>query len=43
MSVADKIDVARMSFCGSNVAKAVCKATTREVMGPKKKHVDCKY
>ncbi|XP_028414769.1 phosphatidylinositol-binding clathrin assembly protein-like [Dendronephthya gigantea] len=40
MSVADKIDVARMSFSGSNVAKAVCKATTREVMGPKKKHVD---
>ena len=42
MSVADKLDVARKSFGGSNVAKAVCKATSREIMGPKKKHVDCK-
>lgn len=43
MSVADKLDAAWHSFSGSNVAKTVCKATSREIMGPKKKHVDCEY
>lgn len=41
--VADKIDAARHSIAGSNVSKAICKASSREVMGPKKKHIDCKY
>lgn len=40
--VADKLDAARHSITGSNVSKAICKASSREVMGPKKKHIDCK-
>jgi len=27
----------------STVAKVVCKATTDEVIAPKRKHIDCKY
>ena len=41
--VADKIDAARHSITGSNVSKAICKASSREIMGPKRKHIDCKY
>lgn len=37
--VADKLDVARHSLGGSTIAKAICKASSREIMGPKKKHV----
>ncbi|KXJ07069.1 Phosphatidylinositol-binding clathrin assembly protein, partial [Exaiptasia diaphana] len=40
MSVVDKLDAARHSITGSNLAKIACKATSREVMGPKRKHVD---
>ncbi|NXC62656.1 PICAL protein, partial [Aleadryas rufinucha] len=36
----DRITAAQHSGTGSAVAKAVCKATTHEVMGPKKKHLD---
>lgn len=43
MSVVDKLDAARHSITGSNVAKVVCKASSREVMGPKRKHLDCKF
>lgn len=42
MSVADKLDAARSSLGGSAINKAIYKATSREVMGPKKKHIDCK-
>lgn len=42
MSVVDKLDAARHSITGSYVAKVVCKASSREVMGPKRKHLDCK-
>lgn len=42
-SITDRITAAQHSVTGSAVAKAVCKATTHEVMGPKKKHLDCKY
>lgn len=42
MSVVDKLDAARHSITGSNLAKIACKATSREVMGPKRKHIDCK-
>ena len=42
MSVADKLDAARHSITGSYVAKVVCKSSSREVMGPKRKHLDCK-
>lgn len=40
-SITDRIAAAQHSVTGSAVAKAVCKATTHEVMGPKKKHLDC--
>lgn len=42
-SLTDRITAAQHSVTGSAVAKAVCKATTHEVMGPKKKHLDCEY
>ena len=32
---------AKHSLAGQGLAKSVCKATTEEVMAPKKKHVDC--
>ncbi|NXR92592.1 PICAL protein, partial [Hypocryptadius cinnamomeus] len=39
-SITDRITAAQHSVTGSAVAKAVCKATTHEAMGPKKKHLD---
>ncbi|XP_063793341.1 phosphatidylinositol-binding clathrin assembly protein-like isoform X8 [Pseudophryne corroboree] len=39
-SITDRIAAAQHSVTGSSVAKAVCKATTHEMMGPKKKHLD---
>ncbi|XP_008112881.2 phosphatidylinositol-binding clathrin assembly protein isoform X3 [Anolis carolinensis] len=39
-SITDRITAAQHSVTGSALAKAVCKATTHEVMGPKKKHLD---
>jgi hypothetical protein len=41
--VADKLDAARHSITGSNVSKIICKASSREIFGPKKKHLDCKF
>ncbi|XP_064500983.1 phosphatidylinositol-binding clathrin assembly protein isoform X5 [Pseudopipra pipra] len=40
-SLTDRITAAQHSVTGSAVSKTVCKATTHEVMGPKKKHLDC--
>ncbi|NWZ49933.1 PICAL protein, partial [Haliaeetus albicilla] len=39
-SLTDRITAAQHSVTGSAVSKTVCKATTHEVMGPKKKHLD---
>ncbi|XP_016118550.1 phosphatidylinositol-binding clathrin assembly protein isoform X7 [Sinocyclocheilus grahami] len=39
-SITDRITAAQHSVTGSAVSKTVCKATTHEVMGPKKKHLD---
>ncbi|XP_029107147.1 clathrin coat assembly protein AP180-like isoform X6 [Scleropages formosus] len=39
-TLTDRIAAAQYSLTGSEVARAVCKATTHEVMGPKKKHLD---
>jgi len=36
----DRILAARHSIAGQGLAKAVCKATTEELVGPKKKHLD---
>ena len=38
----DRLTAAKHSIAGHGLAKSVCKATTEEVMGPKKKHIDCK-
>ena len=42
-SIQDRIIAAKHSISGQGLAKSVCKATTEEVMGPKKKHLDCKW
>ncbi|ELU11463.1 hypothetical protein CAPTEDRAFT_104543 [Capitella teleta] len=39
-SLADRVMAAKHSIAGSGLAKSVCKATTEEIMGPKKKHLD---
>jgi len=36
----DRILAAKHSIAGQGLAKAVCKATTEEIIGPKKKHLD---
>lgn len=42
-SLNDRLLAARHSLAGQGLAKSVCKATTEEMIGPKKKHLDCKY
>lgn len=42
-SITDRITAAQHSVTGSAISKTVCKATTHEIMGPKKKHLDCEY
>lgn len=42
-SVKDRITAAKYSIAGQGLAKSVCKATTEEVIGPKKKHLDCMF
>ncbi|XP_077963399.1 phosphatidylinositol binding clathrin assembly protein a isoform X18 [Gasterosteus aculeatus] len=39
-SITDRMTAAQHSVTGSAISKTVCKATTHEVMGPKKKHLD---
>ncbi|CAC5367436.1 PICALM [Mytilus coruscus] len=39
-SILDRMTAAKHSLSGQGLAKVVCKATTEEVMGPKKKHLD---
>ena len=41
-TIADRLNAARFGLAGHMLAKAVCKATTEEPIGPKKKHLDCK-
>lgn len=41
MSFADKATAFKHSIAGSNINKIVCKASSHELAGPKKKHVDC--
>ncbi len=40
-SIVDRILAAKNTIAGQGVAKGVCKATTEEMMGPKRKHLDC--
>lgn len=39
----DRLNAARYAIAGQGLARVVCKATTEQVIGPKKKHLDCKY
>ncbi|KAG7454107.1 clathrin coat assembly protein AP180-like isoform X5 [Solea senegalensis] len=39
-TLTDRIAAAQYQLTGSDMARAVCKATTHEVMPPKKKHLD---
>ncbi|XP_066154902.1 phosphatidylinositol-binding clathrin assembly protein LAP-like isoform X1 [Euwallacea fornicatus] len=39
-TINDRFLAARHSIAGQGLAKSVCKATTEEMMGPKKKHLD---
>ncbi|XP_064629522.1 phosphatidylinositol-binding clathrin assembly protein unc-11-like isoform X5 [Lineus longissimus] len=39
-SIVDRLNAAKYSIAGRGLAKSVCKATTEEILGPKKKHVD---
>lgn len=42
-SIVDRFLAAKNTIAGQAVAKVVCKATTEEIMGPKRKHLDCKF
>ncbi|BFZ09941.1 hypothetical protein BsWGS_12980 [Bradybaena similaris] len=39
-SIMDRVVAAKHSISGQGLAKSVCKATTEEIIGPKKKHLD---
>ncbi|XP_054270312.1 phosphatidylinositol-binding clathrin assembly protein LAP isoform X10 [Macrosteles quadrilineatus] len=39
-TMTDRLLAARHSLAGQGLAKSVCKATTEELIGPKKKHLD---
>ncbi|XP_053201438.1 phosphatidylinositol-binding clathrin assembly protein LAP-like isoform X2 [Panonychus citri] len=36
----DRLNAARYALAGQGLARVVCKATTEEIIGPKKKHLD---
>ena len=42
-SIVDRFLAAKNTIAGQMVAKVVCKATTEELIGPKRKHLDCKW
>ena len=42
-SLVDRVMAAKHSLAGQGLAKSVCKATTEELIPPKKKHVDCMF
>jgi hypothetical protein len=39
-TINDRLLAAKHSLAGQGLAKSVCKATTEEMIGPKKKHLD---
>lgn len=40
-SIVDRLLAAKNTIAGQALAKVVCKATTEEMLGPKRKHLDC--
>lgn len=41
-SIVDRLNAAKHTVAGSQLGRAVVKATTEEIMPPKRKHLDCK-
>ena len=41
-SIVDRLNAAKHTVAGSALGRAVVKATTEEVIAPKRKHLDCK-
>uniref|UniRef100_A0AC35TXB8 ENTH domain-containing protein n=1 Tax=Rhabditophanes sp. KR3021 TaxID=114890 RepID=A0AC35TXB8_9BILA len=39
-TITDRLTAAKHSLAGSQLGKTICKATTEEIMAPKKKHLD---
>lgn len=39
-TINDRLNAVRYALVGQGLARTVCKATTEEVLGPKKKHID---
>jgi hypothetical protein len=42
-SIVDRLNAAKHTVAGSALGRAVVKATTEEIMGPKRKHLECKF
>lgn len=42
-TINDRINAARYALAGQGLARVVCKATTEEMIAPKRKHIDCEY
>lgn len=42
-TITDRLTAAKHSLAGSQLGKTICKATTEELMAPKKKHLDCLF
>jgi hypothetical protein len=42
-TINDRLTAAKHSLSGSQLGKTICKATTEELMAPKKKHLDCTF
>ena len=41
-SIVDRLNAAKHTVAGSALGRGVVKATTEEIMPPKRKHLDCK-
>jgi hypothetical protein len=42
-SIVDRLNAAKHTVAGSALGRGVVKATTEEIMPPKRKHLDCKF
>lgn len=43
MNVIDRVESAKHALTGSGIGRAVSKATSHEIIGPKRKHVECEF
>jgi len=42
-SIVDRVMAAKHTVAGQNLQKVIGKATTEEILGPKRKHLDCMF